>query len=102
MGTADSSRAVRVQRLVDSIIVLWGWRRWLAAFAAGAASALALAPAFFLPLLWFWWLAQDVLRSSSAAHGGNQPGSAPGRPGAGAGKPAREDTRDADIDPLIN
>lgn len=38
--------------VADAIIVLWGWRRFAAAFLAGAASALALPPFFAFPILW--------------------------------------------------
>ena len=56
-----------------------------------------------LALLWFWWLAQDVMRSSSVAHGGIEAARAGARSAdEGPNKPAREDPRDADIDPLIN
>ena len=37
--------------LIDAIILSWGWRRWLIAFAAGAVSALAMAPFYAWPLL---------------------------------------------------
>ena len=37
--------------LIDAIILSWGWRRWLIALAAGAASALAMAPFDAWPLL---------------------------------------------------
>ena len=41
-----------MQSIADAIIVLWGWRRYSAAFVAGAASALAFAPFFAVPVLW--------------------------------------------------
>ena len=37
--------------LIDAIILSWGWRRWLIAFAAGVVSALAMAPFDAWPLL---------------------------------------------------
>lgn len=37
--------------LADRIILSWGWRRWLTAFTAGAAGALAMPPFGFLPAL---------------------------------------------------
>jgi len=37
--------------LAHSIVLAWGWRRAAIAFAAGAASALALAPFNFWPIL---------------------------------------------------
>src|SRR5688572_7258643 len=45
----------------DAVIVLWGWRRALVAFLAGAASAFAFAPFDLFPILWvtipiFVWL----------------------------------------------
>ena len=39
------------QRLVQTIVLAWGWRRWLISFAAGALSALALAPFNLWPIL---------------------------------------------------
>jgi apolipoprotein N-acyltransferase len=37
--------------LVHAIVLAWGWRRWLIAFAAGALSALAMAPFSIWPVL---------------------------------------------------
>ena len=37
--------------LVHAIVLAWGWRRWLIAFAAGALSALAMAPFDAWPIL---------------------------------------------------
>jgi apolipoprotein N-acyltransferase len=50
-----------MQSIANAIIVLWGWRRLAFAFAAGAVSALALAPFKAFPLLFatfpvFVWL----------------------------------------------
>ena len=47
--------------LANAVIVLWGWRRFAAAAAAGALSALAFAPFYVVPVLWltmpvFVWL----------------------------------------------
>jgi len=42
---------VKPAALIDAIILSWGWRRWLIALAAGAASALAMAPFDAWPLL---------------------------------------------------
>ena len=39
------------QRLVQAIVLAWGWRRWLISFAAGALSALAMAPFNLWPIL---------------------------------------------------
>lgn len=41
----------RLHSLADSLVLLHGWRRALAAFLAGAASVLALPPVFLLPVL---------------------------------------------------
>jgi apolipoprotein N-acyltransferase len=41
-----------VQALANAIIVLWGWRRYAAALAAGAVSAAAFAPFSFFAVLW--------------------------------------------------
>jgi apolipoprotein N-acyltransferase len=40
-----------VKRLTSVILLSWGWRRWLIAFAAGALSALAMAPFNAWPIL---------------------------------------------------
>ena len=40
-----------LKRLNHSIVLVWGWRRWLTAFVAGALSALAMAPFDFWPIL---------------------------------------------------
>ncbi|HUI13760.1 MAG TPA: apolipoprotein N-acyltransferase [Xanthobacteraceae bacterium] len=37
--------------LTNAILLAWGWRRWLIAFAAGAVSAAAMAPLNFWPIL---------------------------------------------------
>jgi len=41
-----------MQKLVEAIILSWGWRRRAIAFLAGALSALAQPPFFLFPLLW--------------------------------------------------
>ena len=41
-----------MRSFANAIIVLWGWRRFLAAVLAGAFSALAFAPFFAFPVLW--------------------------------------------------
>jgi len=51
--------------LIDAIILSSGWRRWLIAFAAGAVSALAMAPFFAWPVLFLTftvlvWLIDSV------------------------------------------
>ncbi|MGA8615777.1 MAG: apolipoprotein N-acyltransferase [Xanthobacteraceae bacterium] len=40
-----------MKRLTNALILAWGWRRWLIAFAAGALSALAMAPFNAWPVL---------------------------------------------------
>jgi apolipoprotein N-acyltransferase len=42
---------VTLKWLVNSIVLAWGWRRWLIAFVAGALSALAMAPFNAWPVL---------------------------------------------------
>jgi len=42
---------VKPTDLVHTIVLSWGWRRWLIAFAAGALSALAMAPVNAWPIL---------------------------------------------------
>jgi apolipoprotein N-acyltransferase len=42
---------VTLKGLIDAIVLSWGWRRWLIAFAAGAVSALAMAPFDAWPVL---------------------------------------------------
>jgi len=42
---------VTARRLVHAVVLAWGWRRWLTAFAAGALSALAMAPFDAWPVL---------------------------------------------------
>ena len=58
--------------LIDAIILSWGWRRWLIAFAAGAVSALAMAPFFAWPLLFVTvpvlvWLIDGVRTGATAS-----------------------------------
>ena len=52
---ADQIRTRRAHReakaLIHAIVLSWGWRRWLIAFAAGALSALAMAPFDAWPIL---------------------------------------------------
>jgi len=42
---------VKPKALINAIVLAWGWRRWLIAFAAGALSALAMAPFNAWPIL---------------------------------------------------
>jgi apolipoprotein N-acyltransferase len=42
---------VKPKALIHTIMLAWGWRRWLIAFAAGALSALAMAPFDAWPIL---------------------------------------------------
>lgn len=41
-----------MDRVANWVLVSWGWRRRIAAFAAGAASVLAQPPFFLFPVLW--------------------------------------------------
>lgn len=50
VARGDSSAGM--DRLADTIILSWGWRRRAIAFGAGALSALAQPPFFAFPLLW--------------------------------------------------
>ena len=43
---------VSIEALAERLRTLGGWRRWAAAFAAGVASVLAMAPFFAWPVLW--------------------------------------------------
>ena len=61
-----------MRRLADSIIVLWGWRRFAVAFVAGAISALAFAPFDAFPVLWLTmpvlvWLIDGAESDAGAA-----------------------------------
>ena len=42
---------MKPERAIHAIVLSWGWRRWLIAFAAGVLSALAMAPFNFWPVL---------------------------------------------------
>lgn len=42
---------MKLKGLIHGIVLAWGWRRWLIAFAAGALSALAMAPFNAWPVL---------------------------------------------------
>jgi apolipoprotein N-acyltransferase len=42
---------VRPKALINAVVLSWGWRRWLIAFAAGSLSALAMAPFNAWPIL---------------------------------------------------
>jgi apolipoprotein N-acyltransferase len=44
---------VKSRAPIHAIVLAWGWRRWLIAFVAGAASALAMAPFDAWPVLFF-------------------------------------------------
>ena len=52
IGRTRTLRARReAEGLIHAIVLAWGWRRWLIAFAAGALSALAMAPFNAWPVL---------------------------------------------------
>lgn len=60
-----------MHRIADRIIILWGWRRFFAAFLAGALSSLAMAPFGAFPILWltlpvFVWLIDGAVPHDSA------------------------------------
>ncbi len=60
-----------MRSFANLIIVLWGWRRFLVAFAAGALSALAFAPFDLFPVLWltfpvFIWLIDGATAAEGA------------------------------------
>jgi apolipoprotein N-acyltransferase len=56
-----------VKRLTYALILSWGWRRWVIAFAAGALSALAMAPFNAWPILFVTFPALVWLIDGSAA-----------------------------------
>lgn len=65
-----------LRRLAQSVIVLWGWRRLLLAFVAGAASVLALAPFHIAPILWLTlpvlvWLIDGIGAGASRRDNGS-------------------------------
>ncbi|MBN9010559.1 MAG: apolipoprotein N-acyltransferase [Rhizobiales bacterium] len=60
-----------MHRIADRIIILWGWRRFVAALLAGALSALAMAPFDAFPVLWltlpvFVWLIDGAVPHGDA------------------------------------
>ncbi len=60
-----------MRSFANLIIVLWGWRRFVVAFAAGALSALAFAPFNLFPVLWltfpiFVWLIDGATAAEGA------------------------------------
>ena len=60
-----------MRSFANAIIVLWGWRRFAVAFAAGALSALAFAPFNLFPILWltipvFVWLLDGATAEEGA------------------------------------
>lgn len=56
-----------MRRLTYALILSWGWRRWLIAFAAGALSALAIAPFNAWPILFIAFPALVWLIDGAAA-----------------------------------
>ncbi|GJL95719.1 MAG: apolipoprotein N-acyltransferase [Hyphococcus sp.] len=64
---AITKSAAALGSAADFIRTLQGWRRWLAAFFAGIAAALALAPVYALPLLVVGFSVLIVLLDKSAA-----------------------------------
>jgi apolipoprotein N-acyltransferase len=60
-----------MDRIANSIVVLWGWRRVALAIGAGALSALAMAPFHLFPVLWitlpiFVWLIDGATAEDGA------------------------------------
>jgi len=60
-----------MDRIANSIVVLWGWRRAALAIGAGALSALAMAPFYLFPVLWitlpiFVWLIDGATAADGA------------------------------------
>ena len=68
-------RSLSIEALAERVTGLRGWRRRAAAFAAGLASVLAMAPVFCWPVLWLTlpilvWLIDGVAGDNGAARGG--------------------------------
>jgi apolipoprotein N-acyltransferase len=68
-------RSLSIEALAERVTGLRGWRRRAAAFAAGLASVLAMAPVFCWPVLWLTlpilvWLIDGVARDNGAWRGG--------------------------------
>jgi apolipoprotein N-acyltransferase len=62
-----------MDRIANLIIVQWGWRRFLIAFAAGGLSALAFAPFDLFPVLWISLPVFVFLIDGSTPAGGGGP-----------------------------
>src|SRR6202020_1221852 len=71
----SSAAIVKPAALIDAIILSSGWRRWLIAFAAGALSALAMAPFEAWPVLFLtfpvlvWLIDSARVRPAGGAFG---------------------------------
>ena len=65
---------MKPERAIHAIVLSWGWRRWLIAFAAGVLSALAMAPFNFWPILFLTfptlvWLIDGTGTGYGQGHG---------------------------------
>jgi apolipoprotein N-acyltransferase len=74
---ATRTPAWPIRRLAHAVVLAWGWRRALIAFAAGALSALAMAPTELWPLLFVTFpVLVWLIDGSAAGRMGGVPGAA--------------------------